>query len=150
MWQRARRTCFLTDHNPPHPITWAKNDHGSVWTPPPPPCHAGGWSAGCQWDQRDQREMPHSLWHPNAGKACESSAEGNTELSPEPGMKPGYRLSPLPVNSLLEMLARETKQEKELKGTKTDKEVCIALFTGNTLCTEKTQNNLPKTIKVPK
>lgn len=94
--------------------------------------------------------MPHSLWHPNVEKACKSSAEGDTELSPEPGMKPGYPLSPLPVNSLLEMLARETKQEKELKGMKTDKEVYIALFTGNMLYTEKTQNNLPKTIKIPK
>lgn len=86
---------------------------------------------------------------PQSGKACKSSAEGDPELSPEPGMKPGYPLSPLLVNSLLEMLARETKQEKELKGRKTDK-VYIALFTGNILCTEKTQNNLPKTIKIPK
>lgn len=61
----------------------------------------------------------------------------------------GFPLNTL-ISSLLEMLASATRQGKEMKGTNTEKETYTALLTDNILCTQKTQNDLPITIKIPK
>lgn len=138
MWQRGRRTCFLTDHNLPHPVTWANNNnHGSNsihLLTTASACQAGGWT----------KKMSHRLWHPNSGESMHIKKSQR-----EPSLNQDTH-SPLLVNSLLEMLASATKQEKEMRGINIEKEAYTALFTDNILCTQKTQNDLPITIKIPK
>jgi hypothetical protein len=61
------------------------------------------------------------------------------------GMRQGCPLSPLLFNIVLEFLAREIRQEEEIKGIQTGKEtVKIFLFADDMIHTSKTQKPLSK------
>lgn len=59
---------------------------------------------------------------PKRDEGRESSAEDNREPLPESRMRSGYPLSPHPSSTILVMLTRTTRQEKEVRGTRMGKE----------------------------
>ena len=77
----------------------------------------------------------------NITKAVYDKSSANIILNSEklkafllrPGIRQGYRPSPLLFNIVLEILAMAIREEKELKGIQTGKEVKLSLFADNTI-----------------
>lgn len=150
MWRAAKKTCFLADHSPPHPVTWAKNDPGSKSTVPAPPTTSPARLVSKQLSVRPKGpKRRHTAHSTQCGR---EHTEG--QLKPAravPGIRSEARSPALTPSGqqLLEMPARATRQEKEMKVTRIKKRT-RCFITDDRLCTQETQNHLPKAIKIPR